>query len=336
MPTGTSMIATAIDMHSHYYGGLVDDLLQRGARPNVSRNADGRLVLNAMTASTVMTDGYTDVAVRLAYMDTHGIATQLLTFPGALGVDVMPVAEVGGAIAAYNDHLADIIHASHGRFVGLGGLPLADTAKAAAEMGRLRHDLKLSGAILPGNYFLSRDAAKALTPVLEAANAARALLMIHPGLMPGESPPDPYADTSVYRASVLNLQASLSQMAMTVLSGGLAEAYPNITFQLVNLGGTLPFILERLEAVALSRPPHDAFPRHSLRGMVYDCASLGPRALELAVHVFGADRIMLGTDYPIFVPHQVRDTVMAANLSDEDKAHILHGTARGVLDRISA
>lgn len=329
------MTATAIDMHSHYYGGLVDDLLLRAARPNVTRNGEGRMMLNAMTASTVMSDGYTDLEARLAYMDAHQIKTQLLTFPGALGVDVMPVDEVGKAIAQYNDHLASITEASQGRFVGLGGLPLADMAQAAAEMMRLRRDLGLVGAILPGNYFLSIDAARTLAPVFDAANTAGALLMIHPGLMPIETPPEPYADTSVYRASVLNLQASLSQMAMTVLSGGLAEIYPRVTFQVVNLGGTLPFVIERLEAVALSRPPHSAFPSQSLRGMVYDCASLGPRALELAVHVFGADRIMMGTDYPIFTPHQVRDTVMTANLSDDDKALILHGTARLILDSLS-
>ncbi len=332
------MTPTAFDMHSHYYGGLVDDLMLRHERPNVSRGASGQLVLNAMTASTEMSDGYTDLVARLAYMDASGIATQLLTFPGALGVDVMPVAEVGKAICRYNSHLAGICHASSGRFAGrfagLGGLPLASMEAATAEMSRIRRELKLAGAILPGNYFLSLDAVRALVPVFEAANSTGALLMIHPGLMPGEAPPAPFTDTSVYRASVLNLQASLAQMVMTVLSGGLCETYPNITFQMVNLGGTLPFVLERLEAVALSRPPYTAFPRASLRGMVYDCASLGPRALELAVKVFGADRIMMGTDYPIFVPDQVRNTVRMAELGDADKAMILHGTAERVLARM--
>ncbi len=325
------MTPTAFDMHSHYYGGLVDDLMLRRERPNVSRGASGQFVLNAMTASTEMSEGYTDLVARLAYMDASLIATQLLTFPGALGVDVMPVAEVGEAIRSYNSHLADICRSSSGRFAGLGGLPLASMEAATTEMTRIRRELKLAGAILPGNYFLSLEAVHALVPVFEAANSTGALLMIHPGLMPGESPPAPFTDTSVYRASVLNLQASLAQMVMTVLSGSLCEAYPNITFQMVNLGGTLPFVLERLEAVALSRPPHTAFPRESLRGMVYDCASLGPRALELAVKVFGADRIMMGTDYPIFVPDQVRNTVAMADLSDADKAMILSGTATRVL-----
>jgi predicted TIM-barrel fold metal-dependent hydrolase len=326
--------AKAIDMHAHYYGGLIDDLLTRAQRPNVTRNPQGRMVLNAMTASTEMSDGYTDLAARLSYMDANLIATQLLTFPGALGVDVMPVAEVGSAILGYNAHLAGVCRASSSRFIGLAGLPLADMDQAASEMIRVRAELGLAGAILPGNYFLSLDAVRALTPVFEAANAHGALLMIHPGLMPGESPPAPYADSSVYRASVLNLQASLSHMAMTVLGGQLAEAYPRITFQLVNLGGTLPFVLERLEAVALSRPPHAPFPRESLRGMVYDCASLGPRALELAVKVFGADRIMIGTDYPIFTPDQVRRTLAMADISEADRKLVSHANAARLLERL--
>ncbi len=328
--------ATAIDMHAHYYGGLVDDLMRREARPFVSRNERGRLVLHAMTASTEMSDGYTDLDARLVWMDQRRIATQLLTFPGALGVDVMPAVEVAGPIRAFNNHLAGICRASGRRFVGLGGLPLADLVLAAAEMRRIRRELRLPGVILPGNYFLSTARVQRLAPVLAAAEEVGALVMIHPGLMPGEPPPEPYGDTSVYRASVLNLQATLAQMGMTVLSAGLCEAYPNITFQLVNLGGTIPFVLERLEAVALSRPPHQPFPHEALRGMVYDCASLGPRALELAVRVFGADRVMLGTDYPIFAPDQVSDTVEAAQLSDLDKAMVLSGTAARVLERLGS
>ena len=72
-----------------------------------------------------------------------------------------------------------------------------------------------------------------------------------------------------------------------------------------------------------------------LRRLVYDCASLGPRALELAVKVLGADRIMLGTDYPIFAPNAVRDAIEAAELSENDKRSVLSGTARAIIRRYS-
>ncbi len=95
-----------IDMHSHYYGGLVEGLECRSARPTVTTNEKGQRILNAMTASTVMSAGYTDLAARLAFMDATAIDTQLLTFPGALGVDVMPIAESLAIVRDYNDHLA--------------------------------------------------------------------------------------------------------------------------------------------------------------------------------------------------------------------------------------
>lgn len=324
----------AIDMHAHEYGGLVDALLARRERPFVSRDAQGGLVLNAMTASTQMSPGYADPDARLDWMDRNGVATQLVTFPGALGVDVLPIAEAAGAVAAFNDRLAQLCATARGRFVGLGGLPLADTARAAKEMHRLRRELRVVGAILPGNYLLSVDSARALRPVLDAANECGALIMIHPGLMCSETAPAPYPDSSVYRASVLNLQASLAQMAMTALAADLVETYPRITFQLVNLGGTIPFVLERLEAVALSRPPHTPFPRARFRGLVYDCASLGPRALELAVEVFGADRVMFGSDYPIFAPEPALRAIEESRLSESQRALVRRGTAERVLDRL--
>ncbi|MBN9064866.1 MAG: hypothetical protein BGP06_11600 [Rhizobiales bacterium 65-9] len=326
---------TSVDMHSHYYGGLVDDLRLRTARPFVSSDAQGRPVLNAMTASTVMTAGYVDLPARLAFMDQAGIDTQLLTFPGALGLDVMPVAEVGQAIRDFNDHLAAICRASSGRFIGLAGLPLADLAQASNELRRARHELGLLGAILPGNFFLSIAKAEELRPVFAAANDVKALLLIHPGLAPGEAPPESYDDTSVYRASALQLQASLSHMGLTLLFGKLLDDYPDVTVQLVNLGGTLPFIIERLEAIALSRPPHEPFPREKLRRLYYDFASLGPRALETAVRVIGADRIMLGTDYPIFAPGDVLETITAAQISAEERDRVRSGTARALLTRLN-
>ena len=68
-----------IDMHSHYYGGY-EDLRKRTHRPYVAADKLGRDVLHAMTASTVMSEGYTDLRARLTYLNSTGIQTQLMTF----------------------------------------------------------------------------------------------------------------------------------------------------------------------------------------------------------------------------------------------------------------
>jgi predicted TIM-barrel fold metal-dependent hydrolase len=93
------------------------------------------------------------------------------------------------------------------------------------------------------------------------------------------------------------------------------------------LGGTLPFIFERIESIARHRNPDDPFPTERLRRLWYDCASLGPRALEAAVKLFGADRIMLGSDYPIFKDDPYAHAVLPADLSDEDKEQVTWRTA---------
>jgi aminocarboxymuconate-semialdehyde decarboxylase len=325
--------AMPIDMHSHYYGGLVDGLRRRTTRPYVSIDASGRQVLNAMTASTVLSAGYTDVQSRLDYLDSVGIRRQLVTFPGALGIDVLPVADIEALIQAFNDHLADVCRTSSGRLLGLAGLPLADISKAAVELRRARRELGLLGAILPGNFFLSIERAETLRPVFAAADEVGALLMVHPGLAPDESAPAPFPDASIYRASALALQASISHMGITLIFGDLLDRYRNVAVQLVNLGGTLPFLLERIEAIGRSRSSDSPFPSERLRRLYYDCASLGPRALQLAVKTFGADRIMLGTDYPIFSPNPVADTVAKAELDEGEREFVLHRTAQSIISR---
>ena len=318
-----------IDMHAHFYGGLVDDLRRRTARPFVADDGEGRPVLHAMTASTVMSPAYTDPGARLAAMDALGIDTQLLTFPGALGIDVLDPAEVAGPIRAHGERLAALCLGSNGRFVGLGGLPLADIGLAAREARHARLGLGLAGVILPGNLFESIARAEALAPVFAALDDVGGLVMVHPGLAPGESPPPPAPDHGPFRTSVVDLQASIARHALTLVLGGFPERYPNIVFQIVNLGGTLPFVVERLEAVATSRPPGTPFPVERFRALVTDTASLGARAIPLALELFGADNVMFGTDQPIFMPATRSFEALPAPSRDK----VAGANARHVLER---
>ncbi len=64
---------------------------------------------------------------------------------------------------------------------------------------------------------------------------------------------------------------------------------------------------------------------------MFDTASLGPRSLEMAVAVLGAERIMLGTDYPIFDSRVATDALAAAHLTDAARNAVASGTARRVL-----
>ncbi len=324
MTTGTQRI----DMHSHFYGGgLVETLRARTERPYLRERADGVTVMVAMNGEFPFTDHYHDPEVGLAEMQAQGLTHRLITFPGALGVDLLPAAEIADAISAYNDHLAQLNKDTGGSLIGLAGVPLADLDLACAEVRRIRRDLGLPGIILPSNYFNSLAEADTLRPLLEAANEFGCHIMLHPGLKVGQEPPPRPADLMQYRLSAIDLQSSVSQVALTVILSDMLDAYPNVTFQVVNLGGTLPFIFERLESIARHRNPDEPFPTERLRRLWYDCASLGPRALEAAVKLLGADRIMLGSDYPIFKDDPYAHAVRPADLSEAEKEQISWKTA---------
>ncbi|WP_168193113.1 amidohydrolase family protein [Rhodophyticola sp. CCM32] len=322
-------------MHSHYYGGGLDSTLRaRQNRPYLRTRDDGVLVMVAMNGEFPFTSHYYDHRVGLAEMRAAGLTHRMLTFPGALGVELLPAAEIATAISAYNDHLAQLTQDTDGALIGLAGVPLADLDLACAEVRRIRRDLGLPGIILPSNYFNSLQELEILRPLLEAANEYGCHIMLHPGLKVGEQPPARPADHIQYRLSAVELQSSVAQVALTVIVSDMLDAYPNITFQIVNLGGTLPFIFERLESIARHRNPAEPFPTARLRRLWYDCASLGPRALETAVKILGADRIMLGSDYPIFKDDPYNHAVVPAELSAENKAQVTWKTAHDLLSHL--
>ena len=318
-----------IDMHSHYYGGALPEMLRaRRSYPCLRRLPDGTDNMIAMNGGFPFSAAYYDPQVGLAQMDSEGITHRMITFPGALGVDLLPL-DAAPAISAFNRHLAQLGAQTKGRLIGLAGLPLADTDLAVREVAAIRA-LGLPGIILPGNYFSTIETAAPLRPILAEASRLGALVMVHPGLVLGQAPPVLPSEHPQYRVSALDLQNQIAQTALTVILSDMLETYPGIRFQIVNLGGTLPFIFERLESIARHRNPGAPFPTDRLRQLWYDCASLGPRALETAVELLGADRIMLGSDYPIFKDNPVT-TVQSSRLTAAQKEQVLAQTAYDLL-----
>ena len=320
-----------IDMHAHFYGGgLVEVLRARDARPCL-RNENDLVQMLAMNGAFPFEEAHWKPETILAQMDQAGLERRMLTFPGALCLDALPVDEIGAAIVGFNSFMSDLQARTNGRLMGLAGLPLAEPELAARELLRARQELGLAGAILPSDYFNTIRDAQTLLPVLEAANATRALLMLHPGPMAGHVPAQVAEEFPQYRTSAVALQAQTSQVVLTLLLSDLLDCFADIRFQIINLGGTMPFIFERMESIARHRTPESPFPTNRLRRLWFDTASMGPRALECAVAVYGADRIMLGTDWPIFrdFPHET--TLDQARLPNEDLAMISHGTARRLL-----
>ena len=95
-----------------------------------------------------------------------------------------------------------------------------------------------------------------------------------------------------------------------------ASLFPNVTVQVANLGGTLPFLLERMDEVTRERTCSHPLPSEQPTRCYVDTASFGPRALHMTVACFGAERVLLGTDFPIFDTARQLQSLDAAGLDD--------------------
>ena len=124
------------DTHAHFYGEtLFRHMAARDAVPRVEA-VDGRRFMVTPTSRFELKGGFVSLDERLAWMDSQGIDRQLITFPGALGPDVLPIAESLALVRDVNDELAATCQAHPARFAALAGLPLADVGQSAVEMER--------------------------------------------------------------------------------------------------------------------------------------------------------------------------------------------------------
>lgn len=320
-----------IDTHSHYYGeALFHRLAARDAVPRVVEEG-GRRFMVTPTSRFALQGGFVDLADRLAWMDGQGISHQLITFPGALGPEVLPAAEAIVITRDVNDELADVVRAHPARFSALAGLPMADVDACVAELERAM-GRGLRGAILPTNYFLSLAGMATLDPLFVAADRLGAHLMVHPGHRHDESlEPRIWPDLTMHRASTIELHGVITHALLTLIHSGALQRFPRVTWQVVNLGGQFPFVVERMDHIVATRDASAPRPSELLGNIVFDCASLGPRALEMAVKVFGAERVMFGTDYPIFATDVSRHALRDADLGAAEREMVAHGTARATI-----
>jgi len=66
-----------------------------------------------------------------------------------------------------------------------------------------------------------------------------------------------------------------------------------------------------------------------------DCNSFGPRAIEAAVSLYGADRIVCGTDGTEFGCDWTRKALAEAQIGQEAREQILNGNAAAMLGRVT-
>jgi predicted TIM-barrel fold metal-dependent hydrolase len=113
-------------------------------------------------------------------------------------------------------------------------------------------------------------------------------------------------------------------------------AYPDVTVVVHNLGGNIPYEIERMDHRCLLDTPDEELPSARFRRsqVFVDCNSFGPRSIEAAVALYGAGRIVCGTDGTAFGVDWTRKALADARISQDEREAILRGNAAAMMARV--
>jgi predicted TIM-barrel fold metal-dependent hydrolase len=327
-----------IDMHAHWRPAeLADALRARTREPRIVKDASGAEVLkNRMGGDEPLAQAFDDPAFHLQKMERLGVGTSVLSLLGSYcWVESQPAEESRALCRLVNDRFSALCQAHEGKFAAFAALPLTDMGAAAEEFERALGLPGIVGTQVPGNGFLTRKDAEAMRPLLEIANRRKAVIFIHHGPRPGDAFPKVgrETDNARRRNGTLDMQASLSSVMVTLCLTDFLAPYADARVLVHNLGGNIPYEVERMDHRCLLDTPSEELPSARFRrARVYvDCNSFGPRAIEAAVALYGADRIVCGTDGTEFGVEWTSKAIADARIDAEAKAQILHRNAAGLL-----
>jgi len=271
----------------------------------------------------------TDVGRRLADLTAMGVDIQV--------VSPMPMhrywaePELAAKLAAVtNEAVAAHCADGKGRLVGLGTIPLQHPGLAIRVLEHGMGELGLAGVSVSTNVDGRELADLAFDPVWEAAADLGAVIFIHPwgcSLGPRLS--------SNYLGNTFGQPAETALALSRLIFDGTLDRHPGLKLLAAHGGGFLPTYIGRSDHAWEHRPDARGCvrrPSEYLRRIWYDALVYTPQALRHLVEAVGADKVVLGTDYPFDMG--VTDPVSrvtAAGLAVGDLGAILSGNAASLL-----
>jgi predicted TIM-barrel fold metal-dependent hydrolase len=327
-----------IDMHAHWFpDALADAFRKRTVKPMVYTKDDGKEYLETTFAPAPLR--LEDIEARVAEMDRTGVEHGILSLSPVTGIEGLSAAESVPLCRIVNDALSAACVKYPGRFSALASLPTADIALMVAEFERVMALPGLVGAMLAGDGFLSLKRADRFRPILEAADRYHAIMLVHYGRIANDAEPVRIdsSDNGHPRVGTLDMQARLSQNMITFCLTDYLQSFPNVTVLSHNLGGNIPFEIERMDhRTMIDLPPGTELPSKKFRSapVLVDCNSLGARAIELAAEVYGADKIVFGSDGTGFGMEWTQKAINEARLSEHDRDLIRHNNAAAAIARV--
>jgi len=273
--------------------------------------------------------------IRDRWLQDQGISCQVLS----PWIDVQPTAAMTAADARdwarrLNAALLEEAGGRSGAALALATVALNDPETAAADLVDAVRVDGMSGLLLSTNPVGMVDLGdSALDPLWAAAGELGIPVMLHP---PSDGPSRSMPGSEQFGNTYCRLVDTTFAVAKLILSGVL-DRHPLLNLVVVHGGGFLPFQSARLDgghrADALDGYSLDrGQPSAYLGDLYYDTVAMSPAAIRFLVESVGADRVLLGSDYPFPIGDQTPAlTVRHAGLADSDTIAILSGNAHTLI-----
>ena len=239
-----------------------------------------------------------DIADRMAVLDTQGIDKQLVAPPPPQCYYQSPIEHAIEGSRLVNDGMAAWVDQQPERFCGLGTVPLQSPDDAASELKRCMRDLGLKGVMILTNVDGEEIGAERFEPFWRAAEETGALVMIHPnGFTEGARFHD------YYFSNVLGNPLETTTALHYLIFNGVLERMPDLQASLASMAAATcpPIPAASITPGALAKDCRGDLPKPPtdyLRKMYFDSIVFTHHQLDYLVKLFGADHIVMGSDYP--------------------------------------
>jgi aminocarboxymuconate-semialdehyde decarboxylase len=236
-------------------------------------------------------------ARRIADMEAERIGLQLISPVPVMLCYWGPPQATDAFARMQNDFIAGVVQRHPDRFAGAGTVALQDVQLAVRELERLK-SMEFS-AVEIGSHVNGRDFDDpALLDFFAAAESLDLALFVHPqGPSIGQERMGQY-----YLPFMVGYPADSALAAARLILGGVLERLPRLRICFAHGGGAFPAALGRLDHGHRVRPEAKKFiarpPSHYAKRLYFDTLTHDPRLLAFNLEKFGAERIMIGSDYP--------------------------------------
>jgi aminocarboxymuconate-semialdehyde decarboxylase len=320
-----------IDIHNHFFPSSWPDLAGRYGTPNwpwIKHTELGKA--DIMVGDRFFRHIYSacwDPEVRLREMDRDGIDLQVISATPVVFAYERPVEHALDCAQMFNDAALELCSRGKGRLKSFCQVPLQNVDAACKELSRCMQAGHLGVQI--GNHVGIRnlDDAGIATFLHHCADEGAAVL-VHPWEMFGHDRMPKYMMPWTVG---MPAETQLSLVAL-ILSGAFDRLPSTLRVCFAHGGGSFAFLLGRLENAwrhhPVARGDCQHPPSHYLNRFYTDSAVFDQRALQFLVGTMGADRVMLGSDYPFPLGEErVGLLIRQSNLPQHTKARLLSGNA---------